>query len=162
MSELAIITGASIAVAADHGGFRLKQAIAAQLRALGHAVLDFGVHNEDRADYPDYAHPACAAVLDGRATFAVLVCGTGIGMSLAANRNPGIRCALVSEATSAGLARAHNNANALALGGRMIAEAAAFDILRAFLATPYEGGRHDARLAKLLPANPTPPRTEPA
>ena len=142
----------TIALAADHGGFLLKQAIAAHLRAAGYTVTDFGCHSADRVDYPDYAHQVCDAVTSGAATYGVLVCGTGIGMSIAANRHPTIRCAHVSESTTARLTRAHNDANVIALGGRLIGEEAAFDILRAFLTTPSEGGRHDQRLAKLLPS----------
>ena len=142
----------SIALAADHGGFRLKQAVLAWLRAEAYAVTDFGTDGSASVDYPDYAHPACAAVLAGKAQFGVLICGTGLGMSIAANRHPGIRCAMLNESASARLTRAHNNANVAALGGRMIAEEAAFDILRVFLTTQYDGGRHDARLAKLSPS----------
>ena len=142
----------TIALAADHGGFLLKQAIAAHLRAAGYTVTDFGCQSADRVDYPDYAHQVCDAVTSGAATYGVLVCGTGIGMSIAANRHPTIRCAHVSESTTARLTRAHNDANVIALGGRLIGEEAAFEILRAFLTTPYEGGRQDQRLAKLLPS----------
>lgn len=140
-----------IALGADHAGLALKQAIAQHLRTAGHIVHDFGTHAADRVDYPDYAHRVCAAVIDGTARFGVLVCGTGVGMAIAANRHPEIRCAQVAEATTARLTRAHNDANVLALGGRLIGEEAAFDILRAFLSTQYEGGRHDQRLAKLTP-----------
>ena len=139
----------TIAIAADHGGFRLKQAVVAQLRAAGHAVTDFGTDDATSVDYPDFAHPVCAAVLAGAARFGVLICGTGLGMAIAANRHSGIRCAMLNEATSARLTRAHNDANVVAMGGRMIGEETAFDILRVFLSTSYDGGRHDARLAKL-------------
>jgi ribose 5-phosphate isomerase B len=139
----------SFAMGADHGGLKLKNALADWLRGQGHAVHDFGTNSPDSVDYPDYAHPVCQAVLDGAARFGILVCGTGLGMSYAANRHSGIRCALVSETTSARLSRQHNDANVLALGGRMIGEEMAIDILATFLATPYEGGRHDRRIAKI-------------
>jgi ribose 5-phosphate isomerase B len=141
----------TIALGADHGGFKLKDALAVWLRGQGHDVRDFGTHSAGSVDYPDYAHVVCDAVLSGQAKYGVLVCGTGLGMSYAANRHAGIRCALVSETTSARLSREHNNANMLALGGRMIGEEMAIDILRVFLATPYEGGRHDRRIAKIQP-----------
>lgn len=140
----------TVALGADHAGFRLKDTLAAWLIAHGHAVHDLGTNSADSVDYPDYAHAVCAEIISGRATFGVLVCGTGLGMSYAANRHTEIRCALVSETTSARLARLHNNANMLALGGRMIGEEMAIDILATFLATSYEGGRHDRRLAKLV------------
>ena len=139
----------TIALAADHGGFLLKQAIAAHLRAAGYTVTDFGCHSADRVDYPDYAHQVCDAVTSGAATYGVLVCGTGIGMSIAANRFPGIRCALIHDITGARLTRMHNDANVIAFGARLIGEEVALDALRVFLATPYEGGRHDRRIAKL-------------
>jgi ribose 5-phosphate isomerase B len=140
-----------IAIGADQGGFRLKTAIVAFLRDAGHDVRDLGSHSPDRVDYPDYAHKVCAEVIAGRARFGVLVCGTGVGMAIAANRHPDIRCAQAAEATTARLSRAHNDANVIALGGRLVAEEAAFDIVTAFLSTPFDGGRHSARLAKLSP-----------
>jgi len=139
----------SFALGADHGGWKLKNVLADWLRARGHAVTDFGVNGPDSVDYPDYAHPTCEAVLSGAARFGILVCGTGLGMSYAANRHHGIRCAMVSETTSARLSRQHNDANMLALGGRMIGEEMAIDILATFIATQYEGGRHDRRIAKI-------------
>jgi len=141
----------TIALGSDHAGFPLKSVLARALRDAGHKVLDFGTHSAERVDYPDYAHAVCGAVTGGQARFGVLVCGSGVGMSIAANRHPGIRCALASEPVTATLSRAHNNANVLALGGRLTGEDMALAILRAFLAVPYEGGRHDARLAKLTP-----------
>ncbi len=141
----------TVALGADHGGFRLKNALADWLRAQGHAVRDFGTNSADSVDYPDLAHVTCKSVLSGESNFGVLVCGTGLGMSYAANRHPGIRCAMVNEPTSARLARQHNDANMLSLGGRMIGEEAAFDILATFLATEFEGGRHARRIAKIEP-----------
>ncbi len=139
----------TIALGADHGGWKLKDALVSWLRHHGHAVLDFGTNGAESVDYPDYAHVVAQAVLDGRASYGVLVCGTGLGMSYAANRHAGIRCAMLSEPTSARFARLHNDANMIALGGRMIGEEMAIDILRTFLATPFEGGRHERRVDKI-------------
>ncbi len=142
----------TVAIAADHAGFGLKAVLARVLESEGWSVLDFGTNGPDSVDYPDFAHLACSAVESGQARLGVLVCGTGIGMSIAANRHAGIRCALLHDTTGARLTRAHNDANVLAMGARMIGEEVALDILRVFLATPYEGGRHDRRLSKLTPA----------
>jgi ribose 5-phosphate isomerase B len=154
----------TIALGSDHAGFPLKSVLARALRDAGHKVLDFGTHSAERVDYPDYAHAVCRAVEGGQAgaqasaspRFGVLVCGSGVGMSITANRHAGIRCVLASEPVTASLARAHNNANVLALGGRLIGDDMALAILRAFLAGTYEGGRHDARLAKLTPSEGNP------
>jgi ribose 5-phosphate isomerase B len=144
-----------VAVGADHGGVHLKNRLAATLIEGGHQVLDFGTDGPASVDYPDFAHSVCVSVTENRADFGILVCGTGIGMSIAANRYPTIRAGLAHDVTTARLTRAHNNANVLALGARIIGEEVALDILGAFLSTPYEGGRHDRRLAKLNPeANP--------
>jgi ribose 5-phosphate isomerase B len=140
-----------VALGADHGGATLKNRLAAVLIEGGHQVLDFGTDGTQSVDYPDYAKVVCGAVGEARADLGILVCGTGIGMSIAANRYPAIRCALVHDVTTARLTRAHNDANVLALGARIIGEEVALDILGAFLSTPYEGGRHDRRLAKLNP-----------
>ena len=141
----------TIAIGCDHAGYPLKSALAAALTEAGHAVLNMGCDDAGRVDYPEYAHAVCRAVTAGLARFGVLVCGSGVGMSIAANRDPDIRCALANEATTARLSREHNDANVIALGGRLIGEVAALDIVRTFLATPYEGGRHEQRLAKLAP-----------
>ncbi|WP_298215497.1 ribose 5-phosphate isomerase B [Acidocella sp.] len=138
-----------LALGADHGGVALKTRLAAALVEAGHEVQDYGTDGPASVDYPDYAQAVCAAVAENRADFGILVCGTGIGMSIAANRHPAIRCGLAHDVTTARLTRAHNNANVLALGARIIGEEVALDILRAFLATPFEGGRHERRLAKL-------------
>ena len=138
-----------VALGADHGGVALKNRLAAVLIQGGHQVLDFGTDGPASVDYPDFAQAVCGAVTESRADFGILVCGTGIGMSIAANRYPSIRCGLAHDVTTARLTRAHNNANVLALGARTTGEEVALDILGAFLSTPYEGGRHDRRLAKL-------------
>ena len=142
-----------VAVGADHGGVDLSNRLAAGLIEGGHQVLDFGTDGPASVDYPDFAQAVCSAVTDTRADLGILVCGTGIGMSIAANRYPEIRCALVHDVTTARLTRAHNDANVLALGARITGVEVALDILGAFLSTPYEGGRHDRRLAKLNPPN---------
>ena len=142
----------TIAIGCDHAAPALKRALADALRAAGYPVLDMGTHDEARIDYPDIAHDVCAAVQDGRAQRGVLLCGSGVGMSMAANRHDGIRCALVSDAATARLCREHNDANMLALGARLIDTTLALEILRIFLATPFEGGRHVQRLAKLTPS----------
>ena len=142
-------TKTTIAIGSDHAGPALKAVLAEALRAAGHTVLDLGTDGTGRGDYPDYAHAVCRAGEQGQARFGVLICGTGIGMSIAANRHAGIRCALAGEVTSARLGRQHNDANVLAMGARVIGDAVALDILATFLTTAYEGGRHDGRLAKL-------------
>jgi ribose 5-phosphate isomerase B len=119
-------------------------------------VLDFGTDSTASVDYPDFAKAVCNAVAQADADFGILVCGTGIGMSIAANRYPAIRCGLAHDVTTARLTRAHNDANVLAIGARIIGEEVALDILGAFLSTPYEGGRHDRRIAKLNQTEPAP------
>jgi len=138
-----------VAMGADHGGVALKNRLAAALIEGGHQVLDFGTDGPASVDYPDFAQAVCAAIIERQAELGILVCGTGIGMSIAANRYPQIRCALAHDVTTARLTRAHNDANVLALGARIVGEEVALDILGAFLSTPYEGGRHDRRIAKL-------------
>ena len=138
-----------LALGADHGGVALKNRLAAALIEMGHEVQDYGTDSTASVDYPDFAHAVCAAVEEKRADYGILVCGTGIGMSITANRHAAIRCGLVHDVTMARLTRAHNDANVLALGARVIGEEVALDILRTFLATEFEGGRHQRRLAKL-------------
>lgn len=144
----------TVAIASDHGGPALKAVLADWLRAEGHSVLDLGTSGGESVDYPDFAHALCRAVEQGRARFGVLICGTGIGMSIAANRHEAIRCALCTDASMARLSREHNDANVLALGARIVGEVLAQDILAAFLAGDYAGGRHARRLAKLAPPIP--------
>lgn len=138
-----------IAVASDHAGFRLKEHLKKKLLDLGHEVLDFGADSEASTDYPDYGRPAAQAAAEGEVRFAVLCCGTGQGMAMTANKVPGVRAALCSEPFSARMARAHNNANVLVMGGRLIGEELADEILREFLETGFEGGRHIRRLEKM-------------
>ena len=139
----------TVAIAADHGGFDLKSVLVPELRALGFEVLDLGTMNSDAVDYPDMAEKVAAALGEGRAQRGVLVCGTGIGMSIAVNRYRTLRGALVHDALTARLARQHNDANVLTLGGRLIGTEAAKDCLKTFLSTSFEGGRHARRVAKL-------------
>lgn len=144
----------TVVVAADHGGFGLKDVLAADLRERGFEVLDLGTNSGDSVDYPDYAQLLAEAIRDGRAERGVLVCGSGIGMSIAANRYPEIRAALVHDNLSARLCRQHNNANVLCLGERLIGHDVARDCLAAFLDTPFDGGRHERRVAKLSSLSP--------
>lgn len=139
----------TIAFACDHGGFVLKEALFAHLKAKGYEILDFGAYTPERVEYPMVAEPACRAVVSGEARFALLVCGTGIGMSLVANKIHGIRAACCSESYSAKMTRLHNDANALCIGARVIGEATALDILDAFLDHEFEGGRHAERVAMI-------------
>ena len=145
------MTPLSIAIGADHAGLPLKTVLQEALAAEGHEVVDFGTNTTASVDYPDFAHAVCAAVLGGRARFGVLVCGTGIGMAVAANRHGGIRAAVLHGPTEARLTRAHNDANIAAFGARTTGPEVALDALRAFLATPFEGGRHARRIEKLAP-----------
>jgi len=139
----------TIAIAADHGGFDLKSLLVAELKSMGFEVSDLGTHGTQSVDYPDFAAALAEAIGAGRAKRGVLVCGTGIGIAIAANRHRFIRAAVCHDATTARLARQHNDANVLALGGRILGPEVAKDCLRAFLGTAFEGGRHVPRIAKL-------------
>ncbi|MDF1736368.1 MAG: ribose 5-phosphate isomerase B [Minwuia sp.] len=138
-----------IALASDHAGFELKEALRDELKGLGHDVLDLGTDSLDSVDYPDFGRKAAEAVAAGEAEAGVIVCGTGIGISIAANRVPGARTALCHDITTARLSREHNDANILALGARVIGTETARDCVRAFLETPFAGGRHQRRVDKL-------------
>lgn len=138
-----------IALGSDHAGLPLKRAILAALEAAGHTVLDAGTHDEASVDYPDFAHEVAAKVTAGEAVFGVLVCGSGIGMSIAANRHPEIRAVVLHNTTEARLTRAHNNANIACFGARTTGVEVALDALATFLDTSFEGGRHERRLAKI-------------
>ena len=135
----------TVALASDHVGLPLKRAILAHLEERGVACRDFGTNSDARCDYPQFALPAAKAVADGEYTCGILCCGTGIGMSIAANKVAGIRCTACSDGYSAALSRAHNNANMLALGSRVVGTGLALQIVDLFLDTPYEGGRHERR-----------------
>jgi ribose 5-phosphate isomerase B len=138
-----------IALASDHAGFRYKTLIAAHLRGLGHEVVDFGTGSEEAVDYPDFIRPAAAAVARGECERGIVLGGSGNGEAMAANRLRGVRCALTWCVEAARLARAHNDANVISLGQRLIPEDQVLPIVDAWLATPFEGGRHLARIAKL-------------
>lgn len=143
------MTSAVIAIASDHAGFPLKSDLAAHLREAGHEVLDLGTDGPSSVDYPDFAYEMARAIKDGRATRGVLICGTGLGISIAANRYPWVRAALCHDVTTARLSREHNDANVIALGGRLIGIELARECLDAFLATEFGGDRHARRVAKL-------------
>ncbi len=143
-------TQQTVAIASDHAGFDLKSVLLSTLREQGHTVLDLGTDNAtDSVDYPDYGRAVAEAVASNQATIGVVVCGTGIGISIAANRVSGCRAALCHDVTTARLARRHNDANVIALGARVLGPAVAGECLEAFLETPFEGGRHQRRLDKL-------------
>ena len=138
-----------IAIASDHAAFTLKAALVSWLREQGYEVTDLGPHGEESVDYPDYGFALARTIEERRADFGVALCGSGIGISIAVNRNPAARCALVNEPYSARLARRHNDANIIAMGARLIGEDMAKSCLHAFLETEFEGGRHQKRVAKL-------------
>ena len=142
-----------IAIASDHAAFDLKAVLREYLIGLGHEVADLGPDSDARVDYPDFGYKLGEVVADGAADYGVALCGSGIGISIAVNRNPACRCALVSEPLSAALAREHNDANCIAMGARLTGEDMAKACLDAFLATPFGDGRHTGRVAKL--SNPT-------
>ncbi len=146
------MTAKPISLAADHAGFSLKQAVYAYLAERGLDVLDLGTDNEQPVDYPDFADALVARLSAGISERGVLICGSGVGMSIAANRHPGIRAALVHDAEGARLARRHNDANVLVLAGRRVSDETARTCLAAFLETEFEGGRHRRRLDKLAKA----------
>jgi ribose 5-phosphate isomerase B len=140
---------AVIALGADHAGFTLKQDLKAWLSERGHRVIDFGTHSTDSVDYPDFAALVARSVQEGAAGHGVLVCGSGIGMAMAANKVAGVRAAVAGDAGVARLSRQHNDANVLALGARSTPAEQARAIVEAWLETPFEGGRHARRVGKL-------------
>lgn len=138
-----------IALGADHAAFDLKSRVAGLLRELGHEPVDVGCHSTESCDYPDYAYAAAKAVSDGRCERAVLMCGSGIGMEIVANKVAGVRAALVHDLEAAELSRRHNDANALCLGARVTNAERAAEIVKKWLTTPFEGGRHERRVQKI-------------
>ena len=138
-----------IPIASDHAGFALKEKMKAKLAAMGYDVEDLGTNSAASTDYPDYAHPLAREVERGDAKRGVLLCGTGLGMAYAANRHPHVRAAVAWTPEIAGLARKHNDANVLAIPARFVSESDAEAILDTFLATPFEGGRHQSRVDKI-------------
>jgi ribose 5-phosphate isomerase B len=139
----------TIAIGADHAGYQLKNQVAEDLKSMGFDVLDMGTNSDASVDYPDFGYAVAQAVLRGQAFRGVLICGTGVGMSIAANRHAGIRAALCTHGVMARLAREHNDANVLVMGARIIGTEIARECVRQFLSVQYAGGRHDARVAKL-------------
>ena len=141
-----------IAMASDHGGFALKQAVAAYLQERGHQVEDFGCHSTESCDYPDFAGAAAKAVASGACERGIVVCSTGIGISIAANKVSGVRCALCGDLFSVEMTRRHNDANMLALGAGITGPLMARQIVTAFLTHEFEGGRHQRRIDKMMSA----------
>lgn len=138
-----------IAIGSDHGGYELKEFIKEYLNTKGHEVTDVGAYDEKSVDYPDYAEKCAAIVKANDAEFGILFCGTGIGISIAANKIDGIRAALCHDSYTAKMAKQHNNANILVLGGRVLGKSLAVDIVDTFIASHFEGGRHQGRLDKI-------------
>jgi ribose 5-phosphate isomerase B len=141
--------GRVVAAGADHAGRALKDALVADLRLLGLRVVDHGTVTDTPCDYPDFAVPVATDVVAGRVAFGLLVCGTGLGMQIAAGKRAGVRAVAVTEPVSARLARAHNDANVVCVGGRIVGVEVGRAIVRTFASTAFEGGRHGARLAKI-------------
>jgi ribose 5-phosphate isomerase B len=138
-----------IGMASDHAGFDLKQILKDELESMSRIVVDLGVDGIEPVDYPDFGYAMAHALREGRVQKGVLICGSGVGISIAANRYPEVRAALVHDALGARLARQHNDANVICFGGRMIGAEVARDCLRVFLSTEFEGGRHRRRIEKL-------------
>lgn len=138
-----------IAIGADHAGYEMKEKIKELLKSLGIEFQDFGTTSTESTDYPDYAHTVSEAVSGGKADLGILVCGTGIGMSIAANKHNGIRAANVESVEGAKMARTHNDANVLALGARLTPWDKAKEIVKTFLSGKFEGGRHQRRVEKI-------------
>jgi ribose 5-phosphate isomerase B len=150
MSELQLAQpGDTIAIASDHAGVELKAALKTDLAAMGFKVFDLGPATAESVDYPDFGHALAQSITDGKAKAGVAICGSGIGISIAVNRHPGLRAALVLDAETAKLTRQHNDANVLALGARSTSRDVARDIVHAFFETDFEGGRHSRRVEKL-------------
>lgn len=139
-----------IVLACDHGGFQLKEAVKEHLTKKGYDITDIGVYNTDSVDYPDYGKKAAEMVADKEVDKGVIICGTGIGISIAANKVKGIRCALCTNEYMAKMSRMHNNANMLAMGERVLGKGVATDIVDVWLSTEFEGGRHENRVNKLM------------
>ena len=138
-----------IALGCDHGGFGLKEELLPLLEQAGHRIVDLGTFSEESVDYPDFADLVCAAIKDGRCERGILICGTGIGMSIAANRHRHIRASLCHESYTARMSREHNDANVLCLGARVLGGGIALDIVQTWLATEFSAGRHLRRITKI-------------
>ena len=138
-----------IALASDHAGFHYKEKAKALLKELNHHFTDYGTASTDSVDYPDYAHAAAEAVSSGACEYGIIICGSGIGVSIVANKHKGVRAAACESVTSAGLARRHNNANVLCFGERLVGWGVAEEMIRTFLQTNFEAGRHTHRVEKI-------------
>lgn len=138
-----------IGIAADHAGYELKGQLIEYLRGQGHEVKDFGTHSTDSMDYPDVAHPLAESIEKGECEWGIAICGTGNGISMTVNKHAGIRAALCWNTEIAALARQHNNANILSLPARFVSDEEALAMLKTFMATPFEGGRHQRRIDKI-------------
>jgi ribose 5-phosphate isomerase B len=138
-----------IAIASDHAGVELKTALRETLMPYAGDIVDLGTHGTESVDYPDYGNAIAAAILSDKAQYGVVICGSGVGVSIAANRHKGIRAALCADGLTAALARRHNNANVLCLGARLIGIETARDCVKQFFTTAFEGGRHEKRVSKL-------------
>jgi ribose 5-phosphate isomerase B len=145
------MSASPIGIGSDHAALDLKQVVVEELARRGLTVRDFGTTTRDSCDYPDFAHALAGAIAKGEIARGILLCGTGVGMSLAANRHPEVRAVVCSEPLSARMSRKHNDANVLCLGARVIGPDTALDILAAFLDAEFEGGRHARRVAKINP-----------
>jgi len=139
-----------IVIGCDHGALALKESVKKVAEEMGMEVSDLGTYTEESVDYPDIAEKVCAEITSGRAERGIVLCGTGIGISIAANKIKGIRCALCGDVFSARMARAHNDANVMALGGRVLGAGPAGEIVRVFLTQGFEGGRHARRVGKIM------------
>jgi ribose 5-phosphate isomerase B len=139
-----------LAIGSDHAGYALKEVVRQHLISTGHKVLDHGTNDASSVDYPDYASLVSESVIDGEVDFGILICYTGIGMSIAANKFKGIRAGCVGDVESAYLTRAHNNANVLCMGSRKTGDQLACDIVDTFIRTEFEGGRHERRVQKMM------------
>jgi ribose 5-phosphate isomerase B len=140
------MTTKTIVLACDHAAVELKNKVIAHLEGLGHTTIDVGTHTTDSCAYPEYASAACKKIQGGEADLGILICGTGIGMGMAANKHRGIRAAICSDTFSAAATRLHNNANVLCFGARVVGEGVALQLVDAFITTEYEGGRHQSRV----------------
>lgn len=138
-----------IAIASDHGGFTLKQTLIEHIKSLGHTIVDLGTDSTSSVDYPDFAHKLANEIQTKSCDLGVLICGTGIGMEMTANRHGGVRAANCTNTTQAKLTREHNNANVLCLGARIVGEVLTIDVVNVFLTTQFEGGRHEKRVEKI-------------
>lgn len=136
-------------IATDHAGFEVKEFVKDYVRSLGHEIIDLGPNSSERVDYPDYAKKCAYAVLEDPGSFGILICGTGIGISIAANKVPGIRAALCHDAYTAQMTRAHNDANILCFGERVVGKGVIESMIDAFCQTEFEGGRHAGRIGKI-------------